>query len=107
MIHDIIPGSHYDTNKEQTLITWGADQLHIIADFDRSITKAFVNGIYKSSLISVLYTEWYLSKEYQQAAQTLFEKYHPIEVDESIPLAKRKQHMQTWRVEHKQLLITE
>ncbi len=89
------------------IIAGGAEKLHIITDFDRTLTQAFVDGEYKASLISVLYEDGYLSQEYQQKAQAMFAHYHPIEVDESIPVAERSAQMQQWREDHKRLLIAE
>lgn len=38
------------------------EKLHILADFDRTLTKSFVSGEKKPSIISVLRKEWYLSE---------------------------------------------
>lgn len=94
-------------DKTDFILQDGASKLHIITDFDRTLTQAFVDGEYKSSLISVLYTEWYLSDHYQKTAQWYFDHYHPIEIDESIPLAERRAAMTERWVRHKQLLISE
>jgi hypothetical protein len=58
-------------------------------------------------LISILYTQGYLSPEYQQQAQALHSQYLPIEKNEKLPLEKRKQAMLEWWTEHKKLLIKE
>ena len=100
-----------DQNKYKTtlnnFIEWWKEKLHVLADFDRTLTQAFSDWKYRASLISVLYEDWYLSSEYQKIAQWFFDYYHPIEIDENISLEKRKSAMQEWREKHKLLLIKE
>ncbi len=79
--------------------------IHIVADFDRTLTKAFVNNEPRPSLISVLRSEWILWEEYTKKAYELFNYYHPIEIDQSIPMDKRKKEMQIWWEKHLDLLI--
>lgn len=98
------------TNYEKILnklIEWWKENLHILADFDRTLTQAFSNDKYRASLISVLYEEWYLSEKYQKTAQWLAAKYRPIELDNSIPIKDKKDAMKEWRTKHKLLLIKE
>ena len=68
----------------------GIDKIHVLADFDRTITKAFVNGEYVSSIISMLRKHKYLTPDYPEKAQALFEKYHSQELDPRIPNEKKK-----------------
>jgi len=49
----------------------------------------------------------YLSSAYQQQAQTLHNYYLPIEKDESISLADRKQAMLERWIRHTDLLVQE
>ena len=84
----------------------GLEHLHIISDFDRTLTHAFINGGDPvPSLISVLRDEDYLVSGYSDKAKALFKHYHAIEVDSSIPLDKRKKAMEEWWVKHSNLLI--
>ncbi len=89
------------------LVFWWKEKLHIISDFDRTLTQAYSNWKYRTSLISVLYEEWYLSKEYQETAQWFFAYYHPIEIDNNISMEEKKRAMEEWRTKHKLLLIKE
>lgn len=82
----------------------GAEKLHVITDFDRTLTTAFVNGKKVSSLISVLRDENYLTEGYSEKAKELFKKYNPIETS-SIPLAEKKKMMYEWWTKHFELLI--
>lgn len=83
----------------------GAGKLHILADFDKTLTKEFVEGKKIASLISVLRDNDYLTPDYPEKAKALFAKYYPIEKDLSISLEERKKVMKQWWTEHFQLLI--
>lgn len=79
--------------------------LHILADFDKTMTKAFSAWKKRPSLISVLRSEWYLSEEYSSKAYELFDYYNPIEIDPKISLEDKKQEMATWWHKHLELLV--
>ena len=83
----------------------GKEKFHVLADFDRTLTKAFVDGEKTPSVISELRRGDYISKDYAQRAQALFEKYHPIEIDPNIPLEEKKEKMHEWWSSHFNLLI--
>lgn len=88
----------------QMRISWSVG-LYILADFDRTLTKHFVGGEKKPSLVSVLRREWILWEEYSDKAYKLFDTYHSIEIDSNIPLEEKKQKMTQWWEEHMQLLV--
>jgi len=84
----------------------GAKKLHILSDFERTLTYAFVGGERVPSLISVLRSSSeYLGDDYVQKAQALSEKYHPIEIDSKIPAKEKKKAMEEWWLSHFDLLI--
>lgn len=83
----------------------GLDKLHVIADFDRTLTKAIVNGKKIPSLISVLRDNNYLTPDYPQKAHQLFDKYHAIEIDPDVPFEEKKEAMREWWTKHFDLLI--
>jgi 5'-nucleotidase len=80
-------------------------KLHILADFDRTLTKAFSAWKLRPSLISVLRSEWYLSEEYSKKAYELFDYYNPIEINPNIPLDEKKKEMMIWWNKHLDLLV--
>ena len=63
----------------------GKDNLHIIADFDNTLSKAYVNGKKMESMIAQIRRLGYLGEEYTKLAYDLYNKYHPIEIDPNIP----------------------
>lgn len=68
----------------------GYNNLHILADFDRTLTYGAIHGIKTPSIISMLRDGNYLSPEYAQKAHALFDKYNRIELDPSISIAAKK-----------------
>jgi 5'-nucleotidase len=83
----------------------GIEKIHIISDFDRTLTKAFVNGKKFPSIISQLYDGNHLTEEYTKKAQALRDKYYPIEINPNIPIEEKKKAMEEWWRTHKKLLI--
>lgn len=83
----------------------GMSNLRIISDFDRTLTKAFVNGKSRSSLLSILRDEKYLTPDYPAKAQALFDHYHAIEIDANVDLETKKTMMLERRTKHFKLLI--
>jgi len=82
--------------KKQAIKQDGTGRLHILSDFDRTLTKAFVNGKNVPSLISVLRDNDYITEEYSKKAKALAERYRPIEDDISIPIEEKKKAMMEW-----------
>ncbi len=83
----------------------GVEKLHVLTDFDRTLTSLFVNGKKVPSLISVLRDENYLTPDYAQKAHDLYNKYYPIEIDPNIPMEEKKKAMNEWWTTHFNLLI--
>lgn len=83
----------------------GSRGMHILSDFDRTLTKAYVRGQKVPSLISLLRDGKHLSKEYADTAHALFDQYHPLEMDVSMPADKKRRAMQEWWGKHFNLLI--
>jgi len=84
----------------------GPEKVHILADFDGTLTKEFVGGKKLPSIISVLRDHpKYLSPDYQQAAKALYNTYGPLEHDAKLSLAERKAKMREWWTKHFRLLI--
>ncbi|MEK6834924.1 MAG: hypothetical protein AABX61_01530 [Nanoarchaeota archaeon] len=101
----VIPNQKELEKIKNQLAKDGSSKLHILSDFDKTLTTAFVDGKEIPSLISVLRDESYLTKDYAEKAQELFKKYHPIEINPKIPLDKKKKVMHSWWNEHFDLLI--
>lgn len=83
----------------------GKEKIHVLADFDRTLTKAFVNGQKVPSVISILRDGRFLTPEYVQQANELFNQYHPIEIDPDVSLEEKIQKMEEWWRRHFELLL--
>lgn len=105
MQQKIIPNETYFKDLVSKIKTWGYDKLHVLADFDRTLTKCFTTWVKRWTLISVLRSEWYLSEEYTKKAYELFDYYNPIEINPNIPLEEKKKEMTIWWNKHLDLLV--
>ncbi|MCX6740595.1 MAG: haloacid dehalogenase-like hydrolase [Candidatus Parcubacteria bacterium] len=83
----------------------GKDKIHVLADFDRTLTKAIVAGQKMPSIISILRDGRFLTPEYAQKAHKLFDYYHPFEIDLNLGLADKKKKMEEWWRKHFELLL--
>ncbi|MEK6945333.1 MAG: hypothetical protein AABW63_00910 [Nanoarchaeota archaeon] len=91
--------------KRKAFVSNGINKIHVVADFDRTLTKAFVDGEKTPSLISELRTRGYISEDYSAKANALSDKYHPTEIDPNIPFEEKRKVMHEWWSKHFQLLI--
>ena len=83
----------------------GTENLHIIADFDGTLTKLFVDGEKSPSIIAELRNGNYLDEDYAKRAHELFDKYHPYEIDPNLSQNEKKEKMKEWWQTHFDLLI--
>jgi 5'-nucleotidase len=68
-----------------------------VADFDRTLTSAYVDGKPRPGLENIFQKEWHLWPEYTQKSKERFEKYYPIEIDPAISVEEKKKIMpQRW-----------
>ena len=91
--------------KKQAIQKAGKAACFIISDFDRTLTYGTFNGKKTPSIISLLRDGNHLTEDYAEKAHKLFDHYHAIECDPSLPLEYRKAQMQEWREKHDQLLV--
>jgi len=91
------------SNKQQFLQTLenmkkeGLDNLHFLADFDNTLTKAFVNWQKTPSLVSAIrWKNWMLWEKCALEDTKLFEKYHPIEINPNLSIEEKKKFMSEW-----------
>lgn len=101
----IIPNPTQLEGKIQTFKQAGKDSIHILTSFDKTLTKATFQGKKIVSFISKLRNGNYISKEYQEKAQELYNKYHPIEIFQTISQEEKNKSMKEWWTSHYNLLI--
>ena len=100
----IIKHQKFEENKKKIILE-GMDKLHVLSDFDRTLTKAFVNGKKFPSMISILRDNDYLGEDYSKKAKELAGYYGKIERNNSISPETRKKAMYEWWTRHFDLLI--
>ncbi len=74
----------------------GAGQLHLLADFDYTLTHAYKNGERIRSLMGVMRQSGYLGAQFIKDGEARVAKYHPIEINYNLSLAERTQYMREW-----------
>lgn len=90
---------------KESIIADGPETLQVVSDFDKTLTSFIVNGKKVATLISLLRDEHYLTPDYSEKAQALYDKYHPIEINPNISLEEKKTAMHEWWSKHYDLLI--
>lgn len=103
----IIPKENNFEEIKNKFYAQGLGSLHVIADFDNTLTKAFIAGEKTQSIIAQLREKNYLSEDYIKKAKELFETYHPYEKDPTITEETRKAKMREWWTLHFSILIKE
>ena len=82
-----------------------AQDLFVLSDFDRTLTKAFIDGQNIPSFISILRDGNFLTADYAEKAHALYNKYRPIEIDAKMGKTEKEKAMQKWWNAHFNLLI--
>ena len=101
----IIPNPKNLEQLKKQIKKQGYQNLHILSDFDRTLTYGSVDGVKTPSIISMLRDGNHLTEGYAEKAHALFDKYHPIEIDQNINLDEKKKLMKEWWEKHNKLLI--
>lgn len=83
----------------------GLENLQILTDFDKTLTKATINEQTVPTIMKLLRSGQYISPEYNAVADALAKKYHAIEIDLTIPEQDRIRAMEEWWSKHFELLI--
>jgi cytosolic 5'-nucleotidase 3 len=82
----------------------GLESLHIVTDFDKTLNKEFTSSGKFKSLISLIRDGGFLENDYPNKANALYDKYHPIEIDLSMPYDIKKEKMKEWWTTHIKLI---
>lgn len=83
----------------------GLGKLHVVADFDGTLTKCFVDDKKIPSSVALIREGGYLAEGYPKKAYALFDKYHPIEIDDLLDDDYKSAKMQEWWKTHLDLII--
>lgn len=83
----------------------GADSIHVVADFDHTLTKTFIDGEKQPTVIAQIRHGNYLTPDYAPQAFALHEKYGKLDRDFSLTLDERIAKMHEWWSTHFALLV--
>jgi 5'-nucleotidase len=100
----LIPNRASFERKKSAFKAGGISNMHVLSDFDRTLTYAFVDGKKAPSIIGGLRSGKYLTPDYSARAMALYEKYRPIEIDPLISLEEKSEKMHEWWKTHFELL---
>lgn len=107
MSNIIIPNPQSFDTKLQNIIAGWPEKFHVIADFDRTLTKAFIDGKENTSLVSVIQEQGYLWTEFTEQSRKNFDKYRPIEIDPNVSLEEKKKAMtERWKVQFELIIAS-
>jgi len=81
--------------------------LQVVTDFDRTLTKAVLNGKEGASSYGIIEHSGLLSPEYHLKIREYFQLYFPIEIDPHKPVEEKIPHMLDWYRLANQLLVDE
>ncbi|GJW73398.1 7-methylguanosine phosphate-specific 5'-nucleotidase A [Tanacetum coccineum] len=79
--------------KKEAIRVAGPAKFQVIADFDNTLTKFWVNGCRGQSSHALLQQE---DPKYNAKRDELFDYYHPIEYDPKIPTDEKTKLMEEW-----------
>jgi len=91
--------------KKEKFKKGGVSSVHVVSDFDRTLTKAYDNDKKVGTAIAQIRNNNYLSSEYTKKAFELFDKYHPIEIDPNLTMEKKIPLMEEWWSKHLKLIV--
>ncbi len=83
----------------------GVREIVVISDFDRTLTKSQTKNKKILSTFALIRESSLMPKEYTAEAQSLFQKYYPIEIDLEIDEKTKYKKMEEWWKKHLELLI--
>lgn len=98
----VVDDSNFLQKKISAIRQAGPAKLQVIADFDATLTKYWIDGCRGLSSHNVLQQE---DPEYNDKRQKLYEYYHPLEFDPEIPLDEKTKLMEEWWGKTHALLI--
>ncbi len=81
--------------KLRILKSGGAKALHIITDFDRTLTKEFISCTKVSLSYHPVY-ECFKKEEYKKKIKEMFDYYIPLESDHTLSIEEKSKLMEEW-----------
>ncbi len=103
----VIISNNSELEKKKTKFkSSGISSLHVVTDFDKTLTKAFNKKEKVGTAIAQIRNNNYLSTEYTKKAFGLFNHYHLIETDPNLTIDKKIHFMEEWWSKHLGLIVS-
>jgi cytosolic 5'-nucleotidase 3 len=83
----------------------GSEKLHVVSDFDGTLTKSYYKGKKIPSTFAVIREGNYLGEEYSKKTFEMYDKYRPIEINHDLPYKYRYKKMKEWWETHEKILV--
>ncbi len=93
------------TRKLDRFKSAGIDELHVVSDWDRTLTRASTADNKDQSTYSLIVHGNYLGEDYNRRSQALFDAYRHTETSANIPRNQKIAGMQEWWSKQYELLI--
>jgi len=90
-------------NKIKEFKNSGVNKLHILTDFDRTLTKGITKKA--TSVISKIRDSKYITNELKIEMSNLYNYYHPFEIDAQLSNAEKAKYMHEWYKKTTKVLI--
>ncbi|KAI9207177.1 pyrimidine 5'-nucleotidase [Polychytrium aggregatum] len=74
----------------------GSTKLHVISDFDMTLTCYWVNGQRNKSSHSIISRSPLIPESFRKRSEMLYNKYYPIEMSPTVPMAEKVPAMIEW-----------
>ncbi|ORY36751.1 HAD-superfamily hydrolase [Rhizoclosmatium globosum] len=74
----------------------GTSSLHVISDFDMTMTKFWHNGARSPSTHAVLTRSHRVSDEFRKKTDELYKKYYPMEISTTLSFEEKYKAMEEW-----------
>ncbi|KAI8616371.1 pyrimidine 5'-nucleotidase-domain-containing protein [Chytriomyces sp. MP71] len=89
------------TDKLQRIKADGIDKLHLISDFDMTMTRFWLNGVRSPSTHAVLTRSSRVTEDFKKQAETSYKKYYPLEISTTLSYGEKYAAMEEWwRIAH-------
>jgi len=99
----IVPNPTKLTAKLARFIQDGASNLQVVSDFDQTFTRYSLDGRKFCTTYGAMQTV--LSAEQLEECSKLYDHYHPIEVDSTIPYKAKYEYMDEWLNESNRIMM--
>ena len=84
----------------------GPASLHVISDFDLTLSRALIGGKKVPSMFALIRAGDYLGRDYAQQAYALYDRYRPVELDPTLSWDERVTKMHEWWSSHVDLMVS-